>query len=55
MSCAKGSKINHEMAIEAALCEILSGDNSTPMGKWDYISHQVVASPFKAIEYMDNQ
>ena len=53
MSCAKGSKINHEMAIEAALCEILSGDNSTPMGKWDYISHQVVASPFKAIEYMD--
>ena len=53
MSCAKGSKINHEMAIEAALCEILSGDNSTPMGKWDYISHQVVASPFKAIDYMD--
>src|SRR5699024_9777460 len=22
-------------------------------GKWDYISHQVIASPFKAIDYMD--
>lgn len=45
--------IKHEMAIEAALCEILVNDNNTPFGKWDYISHQVVASPFKAIDYMD--
>lgn len=22
-------------------------------GEWDYISHQVIASPFKAIDYMD--
>lgn len=45
--------IKHEMAIEAALCELLVSDDDTPFGKWDYISHQVVASPFKAIDYMD--
>ena len=28
-------------------------ENDTPFGKWDYISHQVAASPFKPIEYMD--
>lgn len=53
LSCVKNGEISHEMAIEAALCEILPGDNSTPMGTWDYISHQVIASPFKAIDYMD--
>lgn len=41
------------MAIEANLCELLIRENSSPFGKWDYISHQVVASPFKAIQYMD--
>lgn len=52
-NCAHGKLIKHEMAIEAALCEILIKDNDTPFGKWDYVSHQVVASPFKAIDYMD--
>ena len=41
------------MALEAALCEILSTENRHPFGKWDYISHQVAASPFKPIDYMD--
>lgn len=45
--------IKHEMAIEAALCDLLSKENESPIGKWDYISHQVVASPFKPIDYMD--
>lgn len=52
-SCADGSKIKHEMAIEASLCETLIKDNKTPFGRWDYISHQVIASPFKAVDYMD--
>ena len=45
--------LKHEMALEAALCEILSTENRHPFGKWDYISHQVAASPFKPIDYMD--
>lgn len=52
-SYTQGNLIRHEMAIEAALCELLIADNDSPFGKWDYISHQVVASPFKAIDYMD--
>lgn len=53
LSASQGSLVRHEMAIEAALCEKLISNNTTPFGKWDYISHQVVASPFKAIDYMD--
>ena len=48
-----GTSVKHEMAIEACLCAILGNENDTPMGKWDYISHQVIASPFKPIDYMD--
>lgn len=46
-------KIRHEMAIEAALCDILTHTNNPIFGHWDYISHQVAASPFKPIDYMD--
>lgn len=55
MACIndKDNRIQHEMAIEAALCDILSRDKGTLFGEWDYISHQVVASPFKAVDYMD--
>lgn len=49
----KSSNLKHEMAIEATLCKKLLEDNDTPFGKWDYISHQVPASPFKPINYMD--
>lgn len=52
--CASENKIGHEMAIEAALCKILSSENHPIFGgPWDYISHQVVASPFKPVDYMD--
>lgn len=52
-ACTVKGIVKHEMAIEAVLCETLLHKNNTPFGKWDYISHQVVASPFKAIDYMD--
>ncbi|MGV3762700.1 hypothetical protein [Parapedobacter sp.] len=48
--------LRHEMAIEAALLHQLSiGDESTThmFGEWDYLSHQVIASPFKPVDYMD--
>ena len=53
LNARKGNRIKHEMAIEAALCDILSKENDSLFGKWDYISHQVAASPFKPIDYMD--
>ena len=31
----------------------LSNNDSTILGHWDYLSHQVEASPFKPIDYMD--
>ena len=49
----KKNTLEHEMAIEAYLCGILEKENDTPFGRWDYISHQVAASPFKPIDYMD--
>lgn len=53
-NCANDKMIGHEMAIEAALCEMLSHKDNEIFGKkWDYISHQVVASPFKPVDYMD--
>ena len=52
-SASQNNLIKHEMAIEAALCELLCNENKFPFGKWNYISHQVIASPFKAIDYMD--
>jgi len=53
---AAGDRVRHEMAIEAGLVHQLSiEDNDTceVFGKWDYLSHQVVASPFKPVDYMD--
>lgn len=48
--------IKHEMAIEAALIFQLSTTHKATVeifGKWDYLTHQVIASPFKPIDYMD--
>lgn len=48
--------VRHEMAIEAALVEALTQNEpatSTIFGEWSYISHQVAASPFKPVLYMD--
>lgn len=54
--CAEENYLRHEMAVEIGLLNQLSEkDKSTEkvFGKWDYLSHQVVASPFKPIDYMD--
>lgn len=56
-SCADANgKLGHEMALEAGLLYQLSSNDKATVkvfGSWDYLSHQVIASPFKAIEYMD--
>lgn len=44
--------ISHEMVIEDMILEFLKTNNDL-MGKWDFITHQYIASPFKPIEYMD--
>ena len=43
----------HEMALEAGIINIISNNDNCIFGNWDYISHQVIASPFKPIDYMD--
>lgn len=45
--------LRHEMALEATLCDVLTRHDDTVFGHWDYISRQVVASPFKPVDYMD--
>lgn len=45
--------LRHELALEATLCDVLTRYDNTIFGHWDYISRQVVASPFKPVEYMD--
>lgn len=55
-SCADGKHLRHEMAIEAGLLyQLATRESATTQifGKWDYLSHQVIASPFKPIDYMD--
>ncbi|MBV4446409.1 hypothetical protein KM799_07305 [Clostridium tyrobutyricum] len=52
-NCHEGTYIKHEMAIETYIIDIISNRQNSIFGRWDYVSHQVIASPFKAIEYMD--
>lgn len=55
-NCTVSGEVRHEMAIEAALLSFLANKDSKTtavFGEWDYLSHQVIASPFKPIEYMD--
>jgi len=55
-TCADGTKLNHEMALEACILYQLSNKYRNTVdvfGSWDYLSHQVIASPFKPIDYMD--
>lgn len=53
----KGNSITHEMALELSIIEYLTNNHSNAtqiFGKnWDYLSHQVAASPFKPPEYID--
>lgn len=48
-----GSRVKHEMALEAAVVYDLCHNRVHALGAWDYVSHQVIASPFKPIDYMD--
>lgn len=48
-----GNMIRHEMAIEAGIIDYIKKNANNIFGKWDYLSHQVVASPFKPVDYMD--
>lgn len=50
---ANGGSIKHEMALEAGIIDFIKNTPNGVFGKWDYLSHQVVASPFKPIDYMD--
>jgi len=55
-ACSQGDSISHEMALEAGLLYQLhkrEPDTIQMFGQWDYLSHQVIASPFKPIDYMD--
>ena len=52
-TCSVGNRTKHEMALEAAVVYDLDSNNIPGLGNWDYISHQVVASPFKPVDYMD--
>ncbi|WP_115606272.1 hypothetical protein [Clostridium tetani] len=50
---SKCDYIRHEMALEAGIIDYILNINNGIFGNWDYISHQVIASPFKPIDYMD--
>jgi len=42
-----------EMLIEGALLQGLSTGTATVMGQWDHLTHQLIASPFKPLQYID--
>lgn len=49
----KKGQIAHEKAIEAAVMGMLRNkENASLLNSWDYISRQVIASPFKSPEYV---
>ncbi|HMR43341.1 MAG TPA: hypothetical protein PKC40_05885 [Saprospiraceae bacterium] len=54
--CSESGILGHEMALELGLLYQLSQkdvDTVNIFGDWDYLSHQVIASPFKPVDYMD--
>ncbi|RLQ90223.1 hypothetical protein [Planomicrobium sp. Y74] len=50
---SKNTAITHEMAIEAGVIDYIQKNSTSLFGKWNYLTHQVVASPFKPVDYMD--
>jgi len=46
-------KLVHEMAVEASTLAKIKLIENNIFGKWDFITHQVCASPFKPVDYMD--
>lgn len=55
-ACSNYNSLEHEMVLEAGTLYQLASNNENTIntfGEWDYISHQVIASPFKPLEYVD--
>lgn len=53
---SKKNLLGHEMALECGILSQLANNDThtlSILGNWDYISHQVIASPFKPLEYID--
>lgn len=42
-----------EMFIESAVLQAISRDMCSTLGHWDYVTHQLIASPFKPLSYID--
>lgn len=42
-----------EMFIEASLLQAITNDACPVIGHWDYVTHQLIASPFKPLSYID--
>lgn len=42
-----------EMFIEAALLQYLQVKKQSVFGEWDYLTHQLIASPFKPLQFID--
>lgn len=42
-----------EMFIEAALLQSIARHENSIIGEWNYLTHQLIASPFKPLEYID--
>jgi hypothetical protein len=52
----ENGSLRHEMAVEAAIIYQLTINHQETInifGNWDYLAHQVIASPFKPIDYID--
>lgn len=52
----ENGSLKHEMAIEASFIYQVSNNLENTInifGSWDYLTHQVIASPFKPIDYID--
>ncbi len=42
-----------EMLIESLLIQSIITSQTDTFGRWDYLSHQLIASPFKPLKYID--
>lgn len=49
----KGKRLMHEMAVESVTLAKIKLVENNLFGNWDYLTHQVCASPFKPVDYMD--
>jgi hypothetical protein len=54
-ACQQGVEgaVSSEMTLEAFVVDSLMKGRVKDFGKWDYVTHQLCASPFKPIDYMD--